>query len=272
MPCRPSLVTHVPWRVFCGYRAKEMGFISWVGLRGAVPVTLAIMPVMDGVAHAHMLFNLTFGVVILSLLIQGMTVPFMARQFKVRVPTTYEPRDSREIWVGTHTSMHIFEYVVRKGAFVVGRHPEDIIKRIGENVRVFAFVRDGLLHPLEKSSSLRSGDSVWYSSENDDHMDSIARAFNDTIVERQEKSEFFGEWVVSPQVHLGDLALLDDGSLDALTQAMTVDEYVRVSSAVEPVVGDQIPLGTHWLLVVRETDDEGNIIALGLKMADLKKK
>ncbi|MDO4435978.1 MAG: potassium/proton antiporter [Cardiobacteriaceae bacterium] len=255
-----------------GYRAKEMGFISWVGLRGAVPVTLAIMPVMAGVEYANLLFNLTFGVVILSLLIQGMTVPFMAKRFKVRVPTTYEPRDQREIWVGNRTSIHIFEYVVRKGAFVVGRHPEEIAKRVGEGVRVFAFVRDGMLHPLEKTSNLRGGDSVWYSVDDEKHTESIARAFNDTIIERREKSEFFGEWVVSPQVHLGDLALLDDGSLDALTLSMTVNEYVRASLSVEPVVGDHIKLGMHWLLVVRETDDEGNIMALGLKMVEQKQK
>lgn len=254
-----------------GYRAKEMGFISWVGLRGAVPVTLAIMPVMDGVPNAHMLFNLTFGVVILSLLIQGMTVPMMARLFKVRVPTTYEPRDSREIWVGNRTSIHIFEYVVRKGAFVVGRHPDEIAKRV-EGVRVFAFVREGLLHPLEKTSSLRSGDSVWFLAEDDDHNDAIARAFNDTIVERREKSEFFGEWVVSPKVILGELSLLDDGTLDALTQAMTVEEFIHASAAVAPVVGDHHKLGRHWLLVVRETDDDGHIVAVGLKMLDDRKK
>ena len=54
---------------FFSYRSREVAYISWVGLRGAVPITLAITPVMMDVPGSLMLFDVAFAVVILSLLI-----------------------------------------------------------------------------------------------------------------------------------------------------------------------------------------------------------
>lgn len=249
-----------------GYNRREMAFISWVGLRGAVPVTLAIMPVMDRVPNAEILFDLTFAVVILSLLIQGMTLPIMSNVFRVRVPTIHEPQDSREIWVSNQSSINIVEFMVRKGAFAVGRNPDEIAKRVGaDELRVFAFVREGQLSPLSNSTNLRSGDSVWYALNDDTHLETLAKVFNDTIVERREKSDFFGEWIVSPQVKMGDLAILDEVPLAEEERALTVNEFILFKSSVRPVVGDIIPISDDWIFVVRDTDNVGRVLAVGLK-------
>ena len=66
---------------FNKYANKEIAYISWVGLRGAVPITLAIIPMMEGVQreHAQLLFDVAFAVVILSLLIQGTTIGWIAQ-------------------------------------------------------------------------------------------------------------------------------------------------------------------------------------------------
>lgn len=107
-----------------GFRLKEIGFISWVGLRGAAPITLAIIPVMSNVQGASLAFNITFGVVILSLLAQGATIPFMSRVFKVWVPTDAEPKAEHEIWVGDQANITLYEFEVKVGAFAIGRHPK----------------------------------------------------------------------------------------------------------------------------------------------------
>jgi potassium/hydrogen antiporter len=60
---------------------REMGFISWVGLRGAVPIYLTLIPVLAGLPRGYLLFGLVFVVVVTSLVIQGWTVGLAARVF-----------------------------------------------------------------------------------------------------------------------------------------------------------------------------------------------
>lgn len=62
-----------------GFSARETAFASWVGLRGAVPIYLTIIPVLAGSHNAVLLFGITFGVVIVSLVLQGWTIPLAGR-------------------------------------------------------------------------------------------------------------------------------------------------------------------------------------------------
>jgi len=66
----------LPWR----FRLREAGYISWVGLRGAVPIVLATFPVMVGVDGSVQIFNLVFFVVVLGVVLQGATVPALTRR------------------------------------------------------------------------------------------------------------------------------------------------------------------------------------------------
>ncbi len=61
-------------------------FVSWVGLRGAVPIIFATYPVLAGVEGAHVIFNIVFFITLLSLIIQGTTIPFIARKLGLSVP------------------------------------------------------------------------------------------------------------------------------------------------------------------------------------------
>jgi cell volume regulation protein A len=69
---------HFSWR--------EVGFISWVGLRGAVPVVLALIPLMLAVPQARVLFDVAFVAVLASLVLQGATMVWAARLFDVNLP------------------------------------------------------------------------------------------------------------------------------------------------------------------------------------------
>src|SRR5262249_52954724 len=62
-----------------GYSGRETAFVSWVGLRGAVPIYLTIVPVLAGVHNGNALLGAVFGVVIAALVVQGWTISPAAR-------------------------------------------------------------------------------------------------------------------------------------------------------------------------------------------------
>ncbi len=72
----------IPFR----FRLAEKLMISWVGLRGAVPIILATFPLLAGVGNAHVIFNIVFFVVLTSVLIQGTSIPFVSRLLHVDTP------------------------------------------------------------------------------------------------------------------------------------------------------------------------------------------
>lgn len=75
---------------FRGISAKAKLFVSWVGLRGAVPIIFATYPVIAQIEGSHQLFNIVFFITLLSLVIQGMTISTVARWLKLDLPLEKE--------------------------------------------------------------------------------------------------------------------------------------------------------------------------------------
>ena len=292
-----------------GFKKNEIGFISWVGLRGAVPITLAILPVMHGVDNAGLAFNITFGVVILSLLVQGASIPLMSRMFKVWVPTDGEPKAEHEIWVGDQANITLYEFEVKTGAFAIGRHPQNISDKVNaDEIAVFALVRHGRLASIKDDTILKVDDVVWYALKGGNYASSIAKVFNNTATQYKQSSEFYGGWLLSPHVRIADLPFykstirpyenkleqnkfvaaldsltlfkqsseqldgVDDELLHKLSQAKhkTIAEFIMEHLTTEPVKGDRVRLNDVWSLVVRDVDAQGRLRSVGVKKSSPK--
>src|SRR5690606_27767341 len=72
------------------FTGRELALISWVGLKGAVPIILAIYPLMSGLPAGSVIFNVVFFVVLISALVQGGTLPWLARTLRLEEPPAPE--------------------------------------------------------------------------------------------------------------------------------------------------------------------------------------
>ncbi|MEZ7519153.1 potassium/proton antiporter [Psychrobacter sp. Arc9] len=262
------------------FKDREIGFISWVGLRGAVPITLAILPVMAGIDNAFMLFDIAFGVVVLSLILQGTTIPTMANLFKVRIPTNKDPKEEHEVWVSDKASITFYEFEAQSGAFAIGRHPMGISKGISpDEISIFALVRGQQIVVVDENTKIKFGDSVWYAMRGN-HASKIAKIFNDTTLDRKAIDDFYGDWLLSPSVKLGDLPFFSEAMVAKplvktlkTTEAdstkdmweQTVAEYVTSHLGTAPVSGDTVVVNDEWSLVIKEVGEKGKLRSIGLK-------
>lgn len=80
--------------IFSSINLREKLLISWVGLRGAVPIILATFPLTAGIEQADMIFNLVFFIVLTSALFQGSSIPIVAKWLRVDAPLEHEEEET----------------------------------------------------------------------------------------------------------------------------------------------------------------------------------
>ena len=116
---RPLAVflTLIPFR----YTLREKAFVSWVGLRGAVPIVLATFPLVAEVPDANSIFNLVFFIVITSVLLQGTLLPQAARWLKVDQPMSARPRIPLEVVSGQGLHADLKEIQIEPASEAVGK-------------------------------------------------------------------------------------------------------------------------------------------------------
>jgi len=139
------------------FSAREKGFVAWMGLRGAVPIVLALFPMLHGLPDAGLLFRIAFAVVLASLLFQGTTVPLAARLARVLRPPYPEPL-ARTRLQGTHApALDVMQFKVSAGSPVENVRADQL--ELPPQCRLLTVVRDAALAAPDQTL-LRPGDAV----------------------------------------------------------------------------------------------------------------
>jgi len=116
---RPASVwLALPTRFFS---SREKALIAWMGLRGAAPIVLATFPMLAGVPRSEAMFHLVFFIVVTSVLIQGMTFPWVARWLKVDAPANAKGAFPIELDEVDGIDADIVDVMVPYTAEVVGK-------------------------------------------------------------------------------------------------------------------------------------------------------
>lgn len=119
---------------FSRFNLREKILISWVGLRGSVPIVLATFPLLAGLDQRHFIFNLVFFIVITSVVFQGTTIPFVARLLKVDAPLVQIKRYSIDFDGSTKSDMKLEDFIVPFGS-----------KAANKQILELGFPRDSLI-------------------------------------------------------------------------------------------------------------------------------
>lgn len=154
---RPLAVWTSAWPF--GFRRRELIFLSWVGLKGAVPITLATFPLMAGVPQSQLIFNAVFFVVLVSAITQGWSLPLVARWLKIGRPADPTPALSVEINALRQVDGEILDYTVKPRTYVSGQRLRDLA--LPDGVVVSLIVRDRNVVMPRGTTLLMPGDHVF---------------------------------------------------------------------------------------------------------------
>jgi potassium/hydrogen antiporter len=142
-----------------GFNAREIVFLSWVGLKGAVPIILAIYPLLFGLPGAGLLFNVVFFVVLVSAVTQGWSLPALARRLRLRREGIPGPPLTLEITSLRDVDADIVEYTLTGDSRATGRRLSQLA--LPEGVVVAIISRGDTLIPPRGSTLMAAGDHVF---------------------------------------------------------------------------------------------------------------
>lgn len=244
-----------PWR--------EQLYIAWVGLRGAVPIILALFPLLAGLENGSTYFNVAFFVVLVSLVVQGWTVAPAARLLGLDLPQSAGAIQRVELELPGQPDFELVAYRVEPGSPVAARTVRELSLPVG--CQLTSVIRNG--QPLEICGveRIRPGDYVYLLSFRKD-LPRLDRLFTGIpIPQETAERRFFGEFVLHGDARLGDVAAVYGFSVPPEVSGQTVSQYLAAHFHGRQVVGDRVRLG-EVELVVREVRDS-DVVKVGLKLS-----
>jgi potassium/hydrogen antiporter len=243
------------------FRPAELAFLSWAGLKGAVPIILATYPFIFAVPQAETIFNVVFFVVLVSAVTQGWTLRFVAQRLGVQGPPRPEAPVALEITSLRHIDGDIVDFTISDVSRAAGRRLRDLA--LPEGAVVALITRDDEIIPPRGSTQIQSGDHVFV----------VLRPETRPLVNRVFGSRVGtdipvplpAEFPLQGTATVEDLREFYGIELDAPADC-TLDRILRDRLRGEPEPDDVVRVGMVCLRVRDMTDDR--IEWVGLSIVD----
>jgi len=245
------------------FPSREQGFIAWVGLRGAVPIVLSLFPLMAQLEGAQFLFDITFAVVMVSLIVQGTSLGWMARRLKLQVPREPGPEASFS-FAGTRPDSHVLlGFRIQPASTLATTAGEALYRFAG--LRVVALTRNNrLLFP--KRQFVFAVDDLLYLITPERHTEELSVLFRGDSKNAPEVRTFFGSFTLHGDAEIGGLADVYGFELKPEQAELSIADYMRRRLRRRPVEGDIVDI--HSVRLTVRSLDSGVIASVGLRLLD----
>jgi cell volume regulation protein A len=230
-----------------------------VGLRGAVGIFLASIPLLVGLPHAHLYFDIAFVVVLTSLLIQGWTIAFAARQLHIALPRADTLPRRVDLDLPGQLEQEIVGYPVSANS--------PYLKRglLPSWARPTLVVRDEKILSPPEAQPVRPGDYVYLLAP-PEKAQALDRFFVDMPPPTRPDPRLLGDFFVSGDATLGALAEIYGLSIAPAAAGISLADHMAEEIKRRPRQGDIVPLGPIALLAHRVTD--GRVTSVGLRLPE----
>ena len=236
----------IPVLKIFGFNAREITLVSWVGLRGSVPIILAIYPLIYGLPGASLIFSVVFFVVLISATIQGSTLPWVARALGLTEPPPATPAATLEITALGDVDADIVEYQLGDTSRASGRRLSQMA--LPDGTVVAMITRGNNVIPPRGSTFLYAGDHLFIVMKPD------VREFVDLVCSGVAEANHYelptGELKLKGYTKVADLKHSYGIELSA-NDNLSLDEVLRQSLTDEPTLGASKDFG-EVILHVRE--------------------
>lgn len=240
------------------FARAETLFLSWVGLRGAVSILLAIVPLLGGLDHGMLFFNTAFIIVLVSLLVQGWTVGPLAKWLNLIVPPRIGPVEKLELELPGTAHHELLVYRVVAGSPVARG------ERIPRWARPSLVIREGQSMRYQYAGRLQAGDYV-YLFISSRYPRLLDRLFASPAPVAGDDADFFGAFSIDPARPALDLQAAYGIDLREDEQELTIAELMTRRLGGRAEYADRISLGPVDL-IVRDVGEQGRIESVGVSL------
>ena len=259
---RPLAVFSTLWPF--GFNRRELFFISWVGLRGAVPIVLALFPIMAGLPEARDIFHFAFFIVLVSLIVQGTSLAPLARRLKLEVPATGAPYRRLPLDVPAAGDHELMLFPLRGEEWQDPRPMGRL--SLPENTAIAGIFRHRQCLAPAPDLQISQGDVIAVFAV-PSALTELGRSLSGKQAPRHlAERAFFGDFVLNGDALLGDVEQVYGIEFNELPPELSLAECFAKRTKGHPVVGDKVILGPV-ILVARATESD-RVTKVGLKMAE----